>query len=31
MLFRDVGDRDIHEKQNDAAMMEMRACIHNLT
>ena len=26
----DVGDTDIH-KQQGAAMMEMRACIHNLT
>ena len=30
MLLGDVGDTDIH-KQHDAAMMEMRACIHNLT
>ena len=30
MLLSDVGDTDIH-KQHDAAMMEMRACIHNLT
>ena len=30
LLLGDVGDTDIH-KQHDAAMMEMRACIHNLT
>ena len=30
MLLGDVGDTDIH-KQHDAAVMEMRACIHNLT
>ena len=30
MLLGDVGDTDIY-KQHDAAMMEMRACIHNLT
>ena len=30
MLLGDVGDTDIH-KQHDAAMMEMKACIHNLT
>ena len=30
MLLGDVGDTDIH-KQHDAAMLEMRACIHYLT
>ena len=30
MLLGDVGDTDIR-KQHDAAMLEMRACIHNLT
>ncbi len=30
MLLGDVVDPDIH-KQHDAAMMEMTACIHNLT